>query len=150
MRRRLWNRFSFFFIKTPIAAIFIIIILTVGLFTWMNNTTIRSYLTVTGIPLEQADSTLVRVQGDFGIAGLGLHAPITWYLSAGGDRYEGTVIRADNKLSDSIIEVEISRKQWLQAKAQSGSRLYEPSVYIDLPQGRQTVWAKMINKEVSQ
>lgn len=53
MHKRLWKLYTFTFIKTPIAALFIIVGLAMGMYLLMNSIRIQSYWAVTGAHVEK-------------------------------------------------------------------------------------------------
>ncbi|WP_151737574.1 hypothetical protein [Paenibacillus tengchongensis] len=146
MKRRLWNGFSYFFIRTPIAALLIIAGLGGGLFVWMNSTYLQHDLTVPGIMVEEEDRMLVRVQGDYDMSEIRLQDITHWYLSADGGRYPGTIVDVEQLPEDRALDIEVSPGAWLQAKLEAGEAPSGQTVYVDLPQGRRSLWFKMIHK----
>lgn len=146
MQKRLWKLYTFTFIKTPIAALFIIVGLTVGMYLLMNSIRIQSYRAVTGAPVEKGESTLITVQGNNNYTELHMQDKITWYIEESGDRYEGTVLNIDSSTDADKLEIEVTALEWTRAMKESDAESAEPPVYVELPQGQETVFAKLFKK----
>jgi hypothetical protein len=146
MQKRLWKLYTFTFIKTPIAALFIIVGLAVGMYVLMNSIRIQSYWAVTGAPEEKGESTLITVQGNNHYAELHMRDKITWYIEESGERYEGTVLKIDSSTEANRLEIEVTAADWTRAKKEADVESAVPPVYVELPQGQKTVFAKLFKK----
>ncbi|MEK5445301.1 hypothetical protein [Paenibacillus sp. FSL R7-0331] len=144
--RRLWNGFSYLFIRTPIAALLIIAGLCGGLFIWANGLLLQHYVTVSGSASLSEEYMLVRLKGNYDSSYIEISDTASWYLSADGRRYTGTVVAVQAEPGRSTVELEISRSEWTRANTESGKALSGQQVYVEIPQGQRSLWFKMIHK----
>ncbi len=89
---------------------------------------------------------LVRLKGNYDSSYIEIRDTASWYLSADGGRYTGTVIAVQAEPGRSTVELEISSSQWTRANTESGKALSGQQVYVEIPQGQRSLWFKMIHK----
>ncbi|WP_144026969.1 hypothetical protein [Paenibacillus sp. FSL R7-0273] len=143
---RLWNGFSYLFIRTPLAALLIIAGLCGGLYIWADSLLLQHYVTVSGSASVSGEYMLVRLKGNYDSSYIDIRDTASWYLSADGGRYTGTVVAVQAEAGGSTVELEISRSQWTRANTESGKTLSGEQVFVEIPQGQRSLWFKMIYK----
>lgn len=94
----------------------------------------------------EGESTLITVQGNNNYTQLHMQDKITWYIKESGDRYEGTVLNIDSSTDADRLDIEVTASDWTRAKKESDTESAEPPVYVELPQGQKTVFAKLFKK----
>lgn len=154
MRKRLWRLFTFTCIKTPIAALLILTGLIAGMLTLMNSIQIQHYAKVQGERGPDGNASQITVQGDYDFSGLHRQDKVTWYIEGSEIRLEGTILEI-NSLSAGTTKlvIEAGRINTVNAVKEPDSvsaEWPEPAVYVELPLGKQTVFAKLFKKEAGQ
>lgn len=86
------------------------------------------------------------MQGNNNYTQLHMQDKITWYIKESGDRYEGTVLNIDSSTDADRLDIEVTASDWTRAKKESDTESAEPPVYVELPQGQKTVFAKLFKK----
>ncbi|WP_310833184.1 hypothetical protein [Paenibacillus pedocola] len=154
MRKRLWRLFTFTCIKTPIAALLILTGLIAGMLTLMNSIRIQNYAKVQGEMEPAGRGTVITVQGKYDFSGIHKQDKITWYVDENEVRLEGTVINIDTLSAESSkLVIHAGNTNTSAAKKDpdtAASARSESPVYVELPLGKQTVFAMLFNKGAGQ
>jgi hypothetical protein len=155
MRKRLWRLFTFTCIKTPIAALLILTGLIAGMLTLMNSIQIQHYAKVPGERGSGGNTSQITVQGKYDFSGIHKQDKITWYIEDSEVRLEGTILEIDAISADtSKLVIEAGNVHPAAAKKDpesvSPALSESSSVYVEVPLGKQTVFAKLFKKEAGQ
>lgn len=154
MRKRLWRLFTFTCIKTPIAALLILTGLIAGMLTLMNSIRIQNYAKVPAEMGPAGSGTVITVQGKYDFSGIHKQDKITWYVDENEVRFEGTVLNIDTISADkSKLVINAGNPNMSAAKSDPDTAYFalsESPVYVELPLGKQTVFAKLFKKGAGQ
>lgn len=150
-RTKLWKWYFNLFIRTPIAALLLIMALIAGLALLTNSITVREYASVEAKVMEDADdgtnitmlaAMLDRTQAK---AGVEVGDAVVWYVENSGKRYDGEIASIKASGEGSSVHIRTNSSQWNLAVKEA--KTDSPAVTVDLPIGRQSVKEKLFGRK---
>lgn len=150
-KTKLWKWYFNLFIRTPIAALLLIVALAVGLTLLTSSITVRVYASVQAEVYDWTDKvmafTMFSAKLDHTPSSTGLHVgdAVVWYVESSGERYDGEIITIEANGTGSRVNIRTDAVQWKLAMKEVDTDI--TSVTVDLPIGRQSVREKLFGSK---
>jgi hypothetical protein len=149
-RTKLWQWYFNLFIRTPIAALLLIIALIAGLTLLTGSITVRQYETVQIRP-AWTDEEMVGASFEAKLdqapeaAGVQVGDAVVWYFYGVGERYDGEVTSIERSSEGSSVHIRAAIEDWEQGMKAYGSDAIQ--LLADLPVAKVTVKEKIFGAQ---